>query len=57
MTDQEKITEMIGGKDRMIGELYSRCRALEEAYKQITQERDALSKELEGLKTAKKDTP
>jgi len=53
MTDQEKITEMIGGKDRMIGELYSRCRALEEAYQKITKERDALAAELEQLKTKK----
>lgn len=53
MADQD----IIAGKDRMIGELYSRCRALEEGYKQITAERDALAKELEGLKTAKKDTP
>ena len=53
MTDQEKITEMIGGKDRMIGELYSRCRGLEEAYQKITKERDALAAELEQLKTKK----
>ena len=54
MTDQEKMTEMIGGKDRMIGELYSRCRGLEELYKKLTAERDALAAELEKLK-AKKD--
>ena len=57
MTDQEKITELIAGKDRMIGELYSRCRGLEEVYHKITKERDTLAKELEDLKTAKKDTP
>jgi len=55
MTDQETMTELIGGKDRMIGELYSRCRGLEEAYKKLIKERDALAAELEQLKTAKKD--
>ena len=54
MTEQEALIEMIGGKDRMIGELYSRCRGLEESYKKLTKERDALAAELEKLK-AKKD--
>ena len=41
------VEEVIAGKDRLIGELYSRCRALEEAYKKLTAE----------LEQAKKETP
>ena len=55
MAEQEALAEMIGGKDRMIGELYSRCRGLEEAYKKLVKERDALAKELERIKTAKQE--
>jgi len=57
MVNSTQIDDLIAGKDRMIGELYSRCRVLEEAYKQGVKERDALAKELEELKTSKKDTP
>ena len=37
MVNSTQIDDLIAGKDRMIGELYSRCRVLEEAYKQITE--------------------
>ena len=44
------VEDVIAGKDRLIGELYSRCRALEEAYRKIVAERDE-------EKQAKKETP
>ena len=39
------VEDVIAGKDRLIGELYSRCRALEEAYKKLTTELEEAKKE------------
>jgi regulator of replication initiation timing len=51
--DKQKIEEMVASKDRVIGEVYYRCRGLEERCQQLIAERDALAKELENFKIGK----
>jgi hypothetical protein len=50
---QPTAEELLAGKDRAIGEIYCRMRALEDAYIQLSREHEALKKRLEAQDTKK----
>ncbi|MBC2712864.1 MAG: hypothetical protein HGJ94_18300 [Desulfosarcina sp.] len=47
------VRELLAGKDRLIGEVYSRMRAIEEAYEQLHKENQQLKGEIDKLTTQK----